>query len=120
MKIKYLLLVSVIALAFVLSACTGGAEIAPLENQAQVSALATCLADAGAKMYGAYWCPHCEDQKAMFGSAEDLPYVECTQKEAECEAAGITGYPTWIFADGSRVSGTQSLAVLAATVGCEY
>ena len=120
MKIKYLLIVSVLALAFVLSACTSGEEIVPLENQPQLDALATCLAESGAQMYGAYLCGHCEDQKAMFGTAEDLPYVECTKEEAKCEAAGITGYPTWIFADGSRSTGTQSLAVLAATTGCEY
>ncbi len=39
---------------------------------------ATCISNSGAKFYGAYWCPHCQKQKADFGkSAAKLPYVEC-------------------------------------------
>src|SRR5687767_6111588 len=40
--------------------------------------LAERLDDSGAIFYGASWCPHCQEQKAMFGaSADRLPYVEC-------------------------------------------
>ena len=28
---------------------------------------AKCLATKQAKMYGLYWCPHCIEQKEMFG-----------------------------------------------------
>lgn len=30
-------------------------------------------------MYGAFWCPHCEDQREAFGreAMADFPYVEC-------------------------------------------
>ena len=32
-------------------------------------------------MYGAYWCPHCQAQKKVFGeSFQYVPYVECTQQ----------------------------------------
>jgi len=31
--------------------------------------LAQCIADSGAKFYGAFWCPHCQNQKQAFGSA---------------------------------------------------
>lgn len=71
-------------------------------------ALAEHLTARGARFYGAYWCPHCEDQKEMFGaSAHRLPYVECSPhgrrgpRAAECVAARIGGYPTWII-DGRR------------------
>ena len=38
------------------------------------------LKETGAKMYGAFWCSHCEDQKETFGAgASDLPYVEVGQ-----------------------------------------
>lgn len=83
-----------------------------------------CLADSGAKFYGAFWCPHCQAQKKMFGSSEKyLPYIECStpdgQKQLDiCKDAGINGYPTWEFADGSRVSGEQSLAILSEKTGC--
>ena len=41
--------------------------------------LAKRLKDAGAKMYGAFWCSHCHEQKEYFGSQamRDFPYVEC-------------------------------------------
>ena len=32
-------------------------------------AFARCLKDRQVKMYGAYWCPHCAEQKEMFGES---------------------------------------------------
>jgi hypothetical protein len=41
-------------------------------------AFARCLTDRGVKMYGAWWCPHCQEQKEKFGASfEYVPYVEC-------------------------------------------
>ena len=33
----------------------------------------------GARMYGAFWCSHCQEQKLAFGreAQPDLPYIEC-------------------------------------------
>ena len=90
----------------------------------ELEALATCLTDSGATFYGAFWCGHCISQKRAFGNAFDLlPYVECSTPDgrdqiAECAAAGITGYPTWEFADGTRVGGEIALSALAAYSGC--
>ena len=41
--------------------------------------LARRLKGAGARMFGAFWCSHCQEQKLMFGKQAqgDLPYVEC-------------------------------------------
>ena len=33
------------------------------------------LKESGAKMYGAFWCSHCEDQKETFGAGANIPYV---------------------------------------------
>lgn len=80
--------------------------------------LAEHLAQTGSVMYGAYWCPHCADQKAMFGEAIDLvPYVECADdgENAQpqlCRDKGIQGYPTWEI-DGELHPGTKSLEDLA-------
>ena len=43
--------------------------------------LAEHLTKEGAVMYNAYWCPHCHDQKEMFGkeAAEKLNLVECAK-----------------------------------------
>ena len=41
--------------------------------------LAKRLKAAGARMYGAFWCSHCFEQKQAFGkeAMADFPYVEC-------------------------------------------
>lgn len=86
--------------------------------------LATCLAEKGATFYGAFWCPNCGNQKKLFGTAADiLPYVECSTPDGKgqqmvCTEKGIASYPTWEFADGSRLVGTQDLEVLAEKAGC--
>ncbi len=86
--------------------------------------VAQCIADSGATFYGAFWCPHCQATKAVFGkSAKLLPYVECSQPNGKgqlpiCEEAGVQGYPTWRFADGSELSGERSIAELAAKTNC--
>ena len=84
-----------------------------------------CLKSRGATLYGASWCGHCHAQRDALGDAMDyVRYVECavegTRETAPaCRAAKIDGYPTWTFADGSRESGEQSLAKLAAKTDCE-
>ena len=86
---------------------------------------ARCLGEKGATFYGAFWCSHCQEQKALFGRSKDkLPYTECSTPDgkdqlAVCKEAGITGYPTWILKDGERLSSIQSLETLAEKTGCE-
>ena len=89
--------------------------------------LAEQLADSGALFYGASWCPHCQEQKRLFGASEDrLPYVECSPGgprggvASSCVSAGVTTYPTWIFPDGSRVTAVISLRELAERVGYKH
>jgi len=85
---------------------------------------AQCLSDSGAKFYGAFWCPHCQEQKAMFGISEKLlPYEECSLPNGQgqlqvCTDKGVESYPTWEFADGSRLLGTQSFEALAEKTAC--
>lgn len=86
--------------------------------------MAICMKDSGVTFYGAFWCPHCQKTKQMFGkSVKKLPYVECSTPDGQgqlpvCKDAGISGYPTWIFADGTRLSGEQSLETLAQKSNC--
>ena len=82
-------------------------------------ALAKHLKRVGAKMYGAYWCPHCHEQLELFGqtAVTQLPYIECAEdgKNARpdlCKAANIEGYPTWKI-KGKTYEGTQTLTDLA-------
>ena len=81
--------------------------------------LAEHLTKEGAVMYNAYWCPHCHDQKEMFGkeATEKLNLVECAKdgynnKKDLCEAKGIKGFPSWEI-NGSIDSGVKTLKELA-------
>lgn len=90
-----------------------------------LDSFAQCLNAKGAKMYGAWWCPHCADQKDSFGYAfQYVNYVECSapndrKMNDTCKQAGIKNFPTWQFSDGSRVEGTQPLDALAKKTGCK-
>lgn len=85
---------------------------------------AKCLSDKGAKFYGTFWCPHCQNQKKMFGTAKnDLPYTECSTPDGNgqlqvCTAAKVESYPTWEFPDGSRMTGEIPLETLAEKTSC--
>lgn len=90
---------------------------------------AQCLKDKGAVFYGAFWCPHCQAQKKLFGSsAKFLPYVECSNPAGNaqtqiCIDKKIAGYPTWDLADGTRLSNENeagiTLETLATKTACE-
>jgi hypothetical protein len=89
----------------------------------KVDHFAQCLSDKGAVMYGLYWCPHCADQKEMFGSSfHNAHYVECGtpdhHEQPQCVAESMKNFPTWKFADGERHEGVLSLQELAAKTGC--
>lgn len=85
---------------------------------------AQCLQEKGAVFYGAFWCPHCQDQKKAFGTSQTLlPYVECSTANGQaqtqaCLEKNISSYPTWEFADGTRANGEQTLEQLAEKTSC--
>ena len=85
---------------------------------------ATCIKESGATFFGAFWCPHCQEQKSLFGkSAIKLPYVECStidgkNRLAVCADKKIETYPTWELKDGTRKTGTFSLTQLSDFTGC--
>jgi uncharacterized membrane protein/Zn ribbon nucleic-acid-binding protein len=95
----------------------------PAPEDPTARALAIHLARSGARMYGAYWCPHCQQQKEMFGaSADRLPYIECSPggqsapQAAECRNQHIESYPTWII-NGKRFEEVMNLKQLAEAAG---
>jgi thiol-disulfide isomerase/thioredoxin len=102
-----------------------GASLFIKPGPSNLEPFAQCLKDEGATFYGAFWCPHCQRQKALFGSAASkLPYVECSTPDGQgqlqvCIDKEITNYPTWEFADGSRLTGERSLAELAEKTSCQ-
>jgi uncharacterized membrane protein len=94
--------------------------------------LAQHLKKIGAKMYSAYWCPHCYEQKKLFGveALSDLPSVECAPDgknsqtalcqeiapKIEKETGRGFGFPTWEI-NGKFYAGQQPLEELAKASG---
>ncbi|MEB3293376.1 MAG: vitamin K epoxide reductase family protein [Synechococcales bacterium] len=90
--------------------------------------LARHLKQSGAMLYTAYTCPHCCEQKQLFGieALPDLPNTECNptgkdpqtelcQKELQAAAVQTKqepGFPTWKI-NGKYLFGVQKLEELA-------
>jgi len=117
MKTIYLCLITLVAVALVSLAglsLTGYFSI----TAGKYDNFAKCLSQKGVVMYGAEWCTHCKNQKAMFGdSFKYVTYIECTTNEATCSAAGVSGYPTWVI-NGKAYPGEQTLQSLSTLTGC--
>ena len=112
----------------------GGTPTIPVVNTSSAAEieLAKYLKQSGAKMYGAYWCSHCHDQKELFGkeAVKELPYVECAEAGGtsitdQCKQVATRveeqtkqpfGFPTWEI-NGKFYSGTQALTDLAKNTG---
>ncbi len=94
--------------------------IRPAPVAGALDGFAQCLAEKQITMYGAEWCPHCQNEKRAFGeSFQYVPYVECPDNPRLCLEKGIQGYPTWIFPDGTkRLEGEQGLERLSQESGC--
>jgi len=95
-----------------------GWEITTESGPAEI-ALAEHLNEIGAKMYGAFWCPHCYEQKQLFGKQAFAKnnYIECDPQGVDpqpktCQESDIQSYPTWEI-NGQFYRGTQPLDRLA-------
>ena len=100
----------------------GKIEVTTVSGKAEI-ALAKYLTAKGIKFYGAYWCEHCQQQKALFGAkaAEKLTYIECDAKGENsqrqlCKDIKIQYFPTWII-DGKYFNGTKDLKEIATLAG---
>ncbi len=93
-------------------------EIEKISSPASIE-LAKHLKRKNIILYNAYWCPHCHDQKEMFGkeATSNLTLIECARdgqnNQAElCQKKGISGYPSWEI-NGKIESGVKTLDELA-------
>ena len=94
------------------------------ESTEQSIELAKYLQSSGAKMYGAFWCPHCQRQKELWGKEawKYIDYVECSpkgykSKYATCLDQKIDGYPTWKLGNGKYINGEMELIDIAKISG---
>lgn len=95
-----------------------GWDITTKSGEAEI-ALAEHLTAIGAKKYGAFWCPHCHEQKQLFGKTafDKINYIECDPRGIDpqpetCQQAGVRSYPSWEI-NGEMYRGTQPLERLA-------
>ncbi|MAG02552.1 hypothetical protein CMI42_04395 [Candidatus Pacearchaeota archaeon] len=121
MKTKTYVILGVIVVGLLVILSTPIIDLSP----GKYDEFAKCVTESGAMMYGAYWCPHCIEQKESFGNSwKYIVYKECSLpnrggQTEECQEAGIESYPTWEFSDGSREQGFVSLSRIAELTGCE-
>lgn len=108
---KKIVLVGILAMAFF----AGCSQTTQPDN---LNSFAQCLTENWAIMYWAENCPHCLEQKKMFGdSFQYIDYVECTIEYERC--ANLRGVPARQFTDGSVVEWRQKLETLATLTNCE-
>ncbi|PIN17232.1 hypothetical protein CDL12_10111 [Handroanthus impetiginosus] len=96
------------------------------ESSPLALSLARHLRSIGAKLYGAFWCSHCVDQKQMFGreAAKLLDYIECypdgvregTEMAKACYDVELKGFPSWEIND-HVLTGRKKLPELARLSG---
>jgi hypothetical protein len=95
------------------------------KKDGQYAQVTQCLTEKGVKMYGAFWCSHCANQKKMFGSdVKYITYIECDQRGQNaqpdaCIEAGIVSYPTWTFPGQPNEVGEKSIEILARKANCQ-
>ncbi len=101
-----------------------GWEIKSTSTPTEIN-LAEHLTQKGAKMYGAYWCSHCHEQKQLFGKQAwaKVNYVECAEDAIKnppqpevCKQAGVKGFPTWEI-NGKLDPGVKPLGKFAELTG---
>jgi|688.fasta_scaffold00410_1 cyclophilin family peptidyl-prolyl cis-trans isomerase len=85
-------------------------------------AFAKAIAATNTKFYGGAWCAFCTQQKNLFeDGGKYLPFVDVTNPDRTPNSIAttnnITTYPTWVFADGSRLEGVQTLATISQKTG---
>jgi protein-disulfide isomerase len=88
-------------------------------SSANAIAFAKHLRKTGVKLYTAFWCPHCYNQKERFGqdAVKQLEVIECDSRGVNpqrqlCIDKKIRGYPTWEIG-GKLYPGDRSLENLA-------
>ncbi len=125
MKLKPILVVGIIIAVILVGLIWFNISGNTIKSSGKYDNFAKCLTDSGVKMYGAYWCPHCNNQKQMFGDSwQYVDYIECSLPNRAgqtqvCNQAGIKAYPTWEFQDGKRVEGELTFQQLSQYSNCQ-
>jgi hypothetical protein len=85
---------------------------------------AKCLSSKNVKLYGAFTCPHCLNQKKAFGDGvQYINYIEChpqgpNANPQACIDKKIEGFPTWEMQNGEFLVGEQTMETLSQKSEC--
>ncbi len=78
---------------------------------------AKALVKEGVAFYGAFWCPHCQEQEKWFEASRQKLTAEGLYKECEhadrsrfpiCDENKIESYPTWTFPKGISITSAKA------------
>jgi len=93
-------------------------------DAANLVGFAQALTDANAQFFGAAWNQTSTDQRELFeDGGQFLPFVDVTDFDRSLNQAAtdnnieVADLPVWIFEDGTRLEGVQSLQNIAAASG---
>lgn len=105
------------------SLAKGAPPLVERSSSPDAIALADHLTAKGVAIYTAYWCPHCHEQKELFGreATRRLKVIECApdgqnSQAALCASKKIEGFPSWEI-NGKLESGVKPLIKLAGLSG---
>ena len=80
---------------------------------------AECISLKNAEIAGVDWCPHCQEQKKMFGdSFKYVIYNNCDLMKAWCDEHDVKQYPTWFINNKRQSPGVKSMEELSRLTGC--
>lgn len=79
---------------------------------------AKCIGEK-ATIYTSESCIYCKKQEKMFGdNYQYLNIVDCKEEPQKCIEADITGTPTWVLEDGTKLIGVQDIEELKEATNC--
>jgi hypothetical protein len=113
------------AIILIVLLAVGASFLGHTSGPGKYDTFAQCIKSKGVQFYGAFWCPHCQRTKAMFGpSAQYLPYIECSTPGGQgqtqiCKDKGVQQYPTWMKPNATTtLTGEHTMQELSDFSGC--
>jgi len=107
--INWVIIVAILGIAFFIIS-----KPAPAPQTEEEAAI--CIGEKSL-LYVQLGCPHCEDQKELFGEYyKHLNVIDCFYERDKCSAISAT--PTWVIGF-KELQGVQSIETLMKETGCE-
>jgi thioredoxin-related protein len=114
---KAIILGLLVLLAFVVG-CSETPTAEVVVDTEDYDAFAQWLTDENIVMIGAEWCGYCNQQKTDFGdSFQYVTFIDAVYEAELAASYGVSGYPTWVLADGTQLAGYRPIENLMEETG---